>query len=541
MTLAARLDRSLPRPLQREAWWLSAAAASASPAAATPSPQGAALSEVAPSQAAPPKTVAAESGTQAKAGTDHGPPDDRFRWPPTAHLAALIACVIAANLLLYHRWPGLAFVPFAVTVFLATVATLPGRRIPRGPALLLVASQLPLIEHHQLLAVAFAVSGLAVSLVWARAAARPGAAEVALKAAQLLLSSVKQPFRAIRFASLAVQAGGRGEDTGTMALKAASRLAFPLLGATALLVLLAVANPVIEGWIDQLFTLDIHFAALLWRVVFLSIVASFVWPFLSWPGGVLPQMPALDAGAPAGRWLGLNAGSVTLALVLFNAMLLVQVGTDVRYLLAGGELPEGLTYSAYARRGAFALMATAVLAGGFAVLARPYLGARPGLRGLMYLWLAQNLALTGAAGYRLWMYVEAYGLTTLRIHAAIWTVLVGLGLVLIAWQIRRERSTGWLLRRVAALALATLYLCSFVNFSHIVASHNIARLKGPGEPVCETGYPVAPSHAPSDAWCKTVRPRIDSWRDWDFRTWRTIGYLEAEKVRRRMNENPGRR
>ena len=522
MTLAATLDRSLPRPLQREAWWLSAAAAPARPAA---EPEAGADDAPAP-QAAPAER--------------QGPPDEHFRWPPNAQLAALLACVVAANLLLYHRWPGLAFVPFAVAVFLATVATLPGRRIPRGPALLLVASQLPLIEYQQLLAVAFAVGGLAVSLVWARAAARPGAAQVALKAALLLLSSVKQPFRALRFASLAVQAANRGEGSGTTAQKAASRLAFPVLGATALLVLLAVANPVIEGWLDRLLTLDIHLAALLWRVVFLSAVASLVWPFLAW-SGVLPPLRALDAGAPAGRWLGLNAGSVTLALVLFNAMLLVQVGTDVRYLLAGGELPEGLTYSAYARRGAFALMATAVLAGAFAVLARPYLGERPGLRGLMYLWLAQNLALTGAAGYRLWIYVEAYGLTSLRIHAAIWTALVGLGLVLIAWQIRRDRSSGWLLARLAVLGLATLYLCSFVNFAHIVASHNLARQKGPGEPVCEAGYPVAPSHAPSEAWCRTTRPLIAGWRDWDFRTWRTIGYLEAQKVRRRMNENPGRR
>lgn len=522
MTLAATLDRSLPRPLRREAWWLATAAAPAGPAAVAK-----AETDAAPAQ-------------QAAGGAMYGPPDERFRWPAKAQLAALLACVIAANLLLYHRWPGLALVPFAAAVFLATVATLPGRRIPRGPALLLVASQLPLIEYQQILAVAFAITGLAASLVWARAAARPAAVQVAFTAAVLLLSSIRQPFRAMRFASLAIQAGSRGENTGTMALKAASRLAFPLLGATALLVLLAVANPVIEGWVQQLLTLDIHFALLLWRLAFLSIVASLVWPFLSW-SGVLPQMPALDAGAPAGRWLGLNAGSVTLALVLFNAMLLVQVGTDVRYLLAGGELPEGLTYSAYARRGAFALMATAALAGGFAVLARPYLGARPGLRGLMYLWLAQNLVLTGAAGYRLWIYVEAYGLTTLRIHAAIWTALVGLGLVLIAWQIRCERSNGWLLARLAVLGLTTLYLCSFVNFAHIVASHNIARLKGPGEPICETGYPVASSHAPSNAWCRTVRPRIDTWRDWDFRTWRTIGYLEAEKVRRRMNENPRRR
>ena len=522
MTLAATLDRSLPRPLQREGWWLSAAAA----------PAGQTAKAEAGAGAAPP--------AQGSGGAMHGPPDERFRWPPNAQLAALIASVIAANLLLYHPWPGLAFVPFAFIAFLATVATLPGRKIPRGPALLLVASQLPLIEYQQLLAVAFAVGGLAASLVWARAAARPAAAQLAFTAAILLLSSIRQPFRAMRFASLAVQAGGHGEDTGTMALKAASRLAFPLLGAAALLVLLAVANPVIEGWLDRLLTFDIHLLPLLGRLVFLAIVASLIWPFLAW-SGVLPRMRSLDDGPPAGRWLGLNAGSVTLALVLFNAMLLVQVGTDVRYLLAGGELPEGLTYSAYARRGAFALMATAVLAGAFAVLARPYLGARPGLRGLMYLWLAQNLVLTGAAGYRLWIYVEAYGLTTLRIHAAIWTVLVGLGLVLIAWQIRRERSSGWLLARLALLGLATLYLCAFVNFSHIVASHNIARLKGPGEPVCEAGYPVAPSYAPSEAWCRTTRPRIDTWRDWDFRTWRTIGYLEAEKVRRRMNENPGRR
>ena len=59
----------------------------------------------------------------------------------------------------------------------------------------------------------------------------------------------------------------------------------------------------------------------------------------------------------------LLARIMTRGLLLFNLVFLVQNLLDVEYLWAGAALPEGVTYAGYAHRGAYPLIATALIAG----------------------------------------------------------------------------------------------------------------------------------------------------------------------------------
>lgn len=107
-----------------------------------------------------------------------------------------------------------------------------------------------------------------------------------------------------------------------------------------------------------------------------------------------------------------------------------------------------------------------MLAGAFALAARPFLGEHRLLKPLVMLWLGgQNVALGLSAMLRLNLYVGGeYGLTYLRIHAGIWMGLVVLGLGLTAWQILRARSNGWLVLRAAGWGggdSLCLLLCQF--------------------------------------------------------------------------------
>jgi hypothetical protein len=229
---------------------------------------------------------------------------------------------------------------------------------------------------------------------------------------------------------------------------------------------------------------------------------------------------------------GVNAASTERALWMFNALIGVQTLMDVSIFAGGAALPEGMSYAEYAHRGAYPLLATALLAGAFALAATPFLGERRGLRPLMLLWLAQNVALCLSALLRLDLYVEVYGLTYLRVHAAIWMALVAAGLALTAWQVRTARPTRWLLPRVAALAGGTLYLCAFVNFAVLIADYNLARGFDPAY-VCELPAEAAASieaarraHPARGPWCAQV-PVIEDWRDWGFRKWRVRRYLAA--------------
>ncbi len=93
-----------------------------------------------------------------------------------------------------------------------------------------------------------------------------------------------------------------------------------------------------------------------------------------------------------------------------------------------------MTYAAYAHRGAYPLIVTALLAAGFVLAAlRPGSATAndPLIRRLVYAWVAQNIVLVISSILRLDLYVGIYSLTYWRIAAFVWMGLVAAGLALI--------------------------------------------------------------------------------------------------------------
>jgi Domain of unknown function (DUF4173) len=227
------------------------------------------------------------------------------------------------------------------------------------------------------------------------------------------------------------------------------------------------------------------------------------------------------------------------ALVMFNLLISLQMVTDMSILIGGATLPKGMTYADYAHRGAYPLLATAVLAGAFALLARPFVGAQRLIRPLMLIWLGQNVVLCGAAALRLDLYIGAYGLTYLRLYALIWIGLVAAGLALTLWQVLRGRNNGWLVKQSTLLGLGTFCLCSFVNFAQVIAAQNLTRPRPDMTYVCQLGpmaagalaeamhtRPYRRVQAQASNWCAAMHaPQIDSWQEWGFRKWKVRRYL----------------
>ncbi|MEL7089947.1 MAG: DUF4173 domain-containing protein, partial [Planctomycetota bacterium] len=184
--------------------------------------------------------------------------------------------------------------------------------------------------------------------------------------------------------------------------------------------------------------------------------------------------------AVAGRSATAPADATALTvrcLVLFNTVFAVQTTLDVIYLYGGATLPDGMTYAAYAHRGAYPLVVTALLAGLFVLVAfRPGGAAQKSrtARRLVGLWIAQNIVLMVSSVWRLSLYVEAYSLTRWRLAAALWMVLVGVGLGWLIWRIVADRDNRWLLQRVTLTGLALLYVICFVNLDGAIARYNVA-------------------------------------------------------------------
>jgi hypothetical protein len=259
-----------------------------------------------------------------------------------------------------------------------------------------------------------------------------------------------------------------------------SQLVLPIAGTGVFLALFAQANPIIAEFLNSIqFGRFQDDAAL--RVFFWGLVFMLVWSTMRpWRGG--HAFKRLVESEPS-HIPGVTVASVTLSLALFNLLFALQNGLDLVYIWGNVRLPEQFTLAEYAHRGAYPLIATALLAGLFVLITthpKSEMAGNKIIRALIILWIAQNLFLVASTVERTWMYVESYSLTRLRIAALVWMALVGLGLVLVTWRMLRGNSLAWLINGNVLAAFAVLGVCTYVDLGEIAARWNVQHAKEVG-------------------------------------------------------------
>jgi hypothetical protein len=178
-----------------------------------------------------------------------------------------------------------------------------------------------------------------------------------------------------------------------------------------------------------------------------------------------------------------SPASIALSLAAFNLLFALQNGLDLVFLWSGAPLPSDLTLAAYAHRGAYPLIATALLAALFVLVTlRPGTptGESPLVRRLVYVWIAQNVVLVASTMLRTFDYIDAYSLTRLRIAALVWMALVAVGLVLICVRLWRRKSGPWLINANLAAALLALTACSVIDLGAVAARWNVRHAREVG-------------------------------------------------------------
>lgn len=257
-------------------------------------------------------------------------------------------------------------------------------------------------------------------------------------------------------------------------------LALPLIGGAIFFALFAAANPLITNSLAafQLPALDFEAIA---RTAFWAALLTLVWATLR-PRRVKLPLPEAGTAAPM-RIAGVSVASVTLALLVFNALFALQNGLDLAFLWSGAPLPEGVTLAEYAHRGAYPLIMTALLAGLFVLVTlRPGsdTAAAPLIRRLVVVWVLQNVLLVASTILRTVDYIEIYQLTELRIAAILWMALVACGLLLILWRMLSGRSAAWLINANAFVAGLVLLVCSFLDLGAVAAAWNVRHAREVG-------------------------------------------------------------
>lgn len=345
------------------------------------------------------------------------------RRDPAARIAAVLACAYA--LMLIHDPGPLALLLFMIAVSLA--ALLPRTRF--GHALAWV----PRLAWH-------GVTGL------------------------------ETPLRDLAHATAARQA--RGSSHGLRAMLGV--LAIPIVGGALFVMLFAAANPLIGDAVDRIVLP--HWTTIAWRLLLGVAVLLPVWASLR------PRGFGLGDRHGHGRRVELGVTTLVLSLATFNLIFAAQNALDILFLWSGAPLPGGITMADYAHRGAYTLIATALLAALFVLVTlRPgsAAAASPAARRLVTAWILQNLLLVASSALRLFDYIEAFGMTQLRLAALLWMALVATGLALILWRLLRGRSAAWLINANALALAIVLSATAAIDLASVAATWNMRHRASP--------------------------------------------------------------
>lgn len=448
----------------------------------------------------------------------------------------LIALIALGDALLWNVAAGLSLAVFAVALIMAGVLVIDPMLNRRKLALVgmgTLLSVLPVVELVQPLSVLLLCAGLSVVL----------ATVAGLKPDRLLIGALRLwwvgPAQNIRDVW-----GQMSAPTVPMLQSGALRRLLigwgvPIVLGLVFLGLFSGANPVLSNWIESLIPTkspEVEGA----RLMFWGVIA-----FVSWPCLILYRLRERlrrtrhTVRAPR-SYAVVNAASIGRSLVIFNVMFAAQTLMDIYFLYGIGELPAGMSYATYAHRGAYPLLATALLAGVFALVSRLFTKDAPMLRMLLLLWVAQTLMLVLASIVRTDLYIAVYELTHWRIAALIWMGLVAAGLCVTWAQIWMDKPNSWMLLRVGALGAVVLYVCAFTSFDGIVVRYNLTHdARSDTYHICRLGEGAhlevqRITGRSFQDYCLTYSyldlqqvfaPK--DWREWGFRNWRVRRSLQA--------------
>ena len=336
---------------------------------------------------------------------------------------------------------------------------------------------------------------------------------------------------------------------GRGGLRHARSVALGVLIAAPLLIIFAAlfasADPIFDNVLANLFAFDMEsvithtFFFCFWGAL---VAGLFRWGFLGRPvTNFSVQSKPLTTIFP-----------VATALALIDFLFLMFVVVQLRYFFGGAGLVQetsGLTYASYAREGFFQLVAASALVMPIVLGADHLVSASSPaqvrvFRQLVGLLLALLAVIMISALTRMRLYVSAYGLTSDRLYATAFMILLIGVFAWFSWTVLRSQrqrfAFGALMQALAVLAgLHVLNPDAFIartNLNRPVAERPFdapyaASLSADAVPVLIEALP----HLPPADQCAVARVFLKRWGDSDT-DWRTWNWSRS-RARRLVSEH----
>jgi two-component system sensor histidine kinase BaeS len=254
-------------------------------------------------------------------------------------------------------------------------------------------------------------------------------------------------------------------------------LAWALPAVALFFVLLAEADPTLEGWrtaiAETLQSLTFLPRLVFWTlccVLLLGRLGLATQSACTATPAAAPSIPIPRAGATE---RGIVLASVDAVFGLFLVLQLPRLFTN-----GGARVGSGVTYAEAVHRGFGEITCVVSLAALLVcALDRCAVHGRHESRVRLLTWvlIGESLLMLASAAFRLVAYQEAYGYSVLRVYVQVYLGLAALGLMLLGREALGVVQPRRLFTRVAAAALLAFAALSFLNVPAWVAAHNVER------------------------------------------------------------------
>ncbi|KNY29343.1 DUF4153 domain-containing protein [Pseudobacteroides cellulosolvens] len=245
--------------------------------------------------------------------------------------------------------------------------------------------------------------------------------------------------------------------------------------------LLASADKVFQHYLNNLPNLftGLRIDEIISRIIFIALLSlasfSYIWSLHNKKSK--EQIENCDKNKD--QWKILDPVIVSTILVCVNLIYAVFVTIQFTYLL-GGTKPLGFSFSEYARRGFFELVAVSLI--NFSILLLNINFTRNSgknshltVKVLNTFLIICTLIMLYSAHYRMWLYEDAYGYTYLRVFTHSFMVFIFILLIVSAIKVWNTKLL--LFKYYVIIGLISYMAINFINVDNIIASKNIDRLK----------------------------------------------------------------
>lgn len=253
-----------------------------------------------------------------------------------------------------------------------------------------------------------------------------------------------------------------------------------------LLILFSSADLIFDKYLKEIIDLDITFDTFVQGFIIIYATLAFIGAYYYI---LTKKTDHYDSPIKTSQRTG-NLGIVEISILLgsINFLFLLFIIIQITYLF-GGESNvsiQGFTYSQYARKGFFELIAVALIS--FLILWKSHDEAANGekskevifkiLSGVLIMLV---LIIMTSAYKRLLLYEEAYGFTTLRLYSHIFTVWLGSVFIYLLYKILKDGKESLFMLKVAITSYAFLAFINILNPDAFIAKSNISRYKTTGK------------------------------------------------------------